>query len=110
VPRLNIVPSPCPEVAVTPYDQALFPKFQQIFETPAASSPLLYFHRDAEQAALAVVLENQSEKAITGLRYRWRFLDRSGKVRNHTASSDIGATYQHLFADPMVPNQMPDPI
>jgi hypothetical protein len=88
VPRLNIVPSPCPQVVVTPYDEARFPKFKQIFEPQAEDSPLRYFARDTGEIPVTVVLENTSEKAITGLSYRWRKLDQSGKLRDHRVSSD----------------------
>ena len=88
VPRLHITPSPCPEVVITPFDEALHPEFKQIFEPQPESSPLRYFARDRAELPLTLVLENRSEKAITGLSYRWRKLDRSGKVRNHTVSSD----------------------
>jgi hypothetical protein len=88
VPQLNIAQSPCPEVALTPYEGNLFPKFKQIFEPAPESSPLRHFARDPAEVALTLVLENRSEKAITGLSYRWRKLERSGQVRNHTVSSD----------------------
>jgi hypothetical protein len=88
VPRLNIVPSPCPQVVVTPYAEARFPKFQQIFEPQAEDSPLRYFARDTGEIPVTVVLENTSEKAITGLSYRWRKLDQSGRLRDHRVSSD----------------------
>jgi len=88
VPPLRITPSPCPDVVVTPFDEALHPEFKPIFEPQPESSPLRYFARDPAELPLTLVLENRSEKAITGLSYRWRKLDRSGKVRNHTVSSD----------------------
>jgi hypothetical protein len=81
VPRLHIAPSPCQAVVISPYDQTLFPEFKQIFEPQPEGSP-------SAEIPLTVVLENRSEKAITGLSYRWRKLDQSGKVRNHTTSSD----------------------
>ena len=88
MPRLHIAPSPCPDVIINLYDQTLFPEFKQVFERQPESSRLLYFARDPAEIPLTVVLENRSDKAITGLRYRWRKLDASGRVRNHTASSD----------------------
>jgi len=88
VPPLHITPSPCPDVVITPFDKALYPEFNPIFEPQPESSPLRYFARDSAELLLSLVLENRSEKAITGLSYRWRKLDRSGKVRNHTVSSD----------------------
>jgi hypothetical protein len=47
-----------------------------------------YFARDRAEIPTTLVLENRSEKAITGLSYRWRKLGQSGKVRNQTVSSD----------------------
>lgn len=88
MPRLIIVPSPCPEVVITPFDEALYPEFKQIFEPQPESSRLRYFARDPSEIPLTLVLENRSEKAITGLSYRWRKLDKSGKIRNQTACSD----------------------
>jgi len=49
---------------------------------------LRYFVRDPAELPLTLVLENRYDKAITGLSYRWRKLDRSGKVRNKTVSTD----------------------
>jgi hypothetical protein len=88
VPRLNIVPSPCPQVVVSPYDEALFPRFKQIFEPQPEDSPLRYFARDRGEIPVTVVLENRSEKAITALSCRWRKIDRSGELRDHRVSSD----------------------
>ena len=88
VPRFHITPSPCPDVVITPFDEALCPEFKQIFEPQPESSPLRYFARDPAEIPLTLVLENRSEKAITGLSYRWRKLEVSGKTHNHTASSD----------------------
>lgn len=86
--QLNVVPSPSSQVVITPFDAALFPKFKPLFVTQSENSPLRYFARDPAEIPLTLVLENRSEKAITGLSYRWRKLDMSGKVRNHTISSD----------------------
>jgi hypothetical protein len=88
VPRLHITPSPCPDLVVTPFDEALHPEFKQIFEPQPESSPLRYFARDPAEIPTTLVLENRSEKVITGLSYRWRKLDRSWKVRNQTVTSD----------------------
>ena len=88
VPRLQITSSPCPDIVITPFDEALYPEFKQIFAPHPESSPLRYFARDTAEIPLTIVLENRAGKAITGLSYRWRKLDRTGKVRNHTASSD----------------------
>jgi len=88
VTPLHITPSPCPDVVVTPFDGALFPKFKLVFEPQPDGSPLHHFARDPAELPLTIVLENRSEKAITGLSYRWRKLDKSGKVRNQTVSTD----------------------
>jgi hypothetical protein len=88
VPPLHITPSPCPDVVITPIDEVLYAEFKQIFEPQPESFPLRYFARDPAEIPTTIVLENRSEKAITGLSYRWRKLDRSGKVRNQTVSSD----------------------
>jgi hypothetical protein len=85
---LKIVPSPSSQVAITLFDEVLFPRFKPIFLPQPEDSPLRYFVRDPAEIPLTLVLENRSEKAITGLRYRWRKLDQSGKVRNHSVSSD----------------------
>jgi hypothetical protein len=88
VRQLNVVPSPSSQVVITPFDAALFPNFKPLFVTQSEDSPLRYFARDPAEIPFTLVLENRSEKAITGLRYRWRKLDASGKIRNHTISSD----------------------
>jgi hypothetical protein len=88
VRQLNVVPSPSSRVVVTPFDGALFPCFKPLFVLQPEDSPLRYFSRDPAEIPLTLVLENRSEKAITGLSYRWRKLDASGKIHNHTASSD----------------------
>ena len=38
--------SPCPEVVITPFDEALHPEFKPIFEPQPESFPLRYFARD----------------------------------------------------------------
>ncbi len=86
--RLKVVPSPSSQVAIIPFEAALFPKFKQLFEPHPESSPLRYFARDPAEIPLTLVLENRSGKAITGLSYRWRKLDASGKIYNQTARSD----------------------
>jgi hypothetical protein len=88
VRQLNVVPSPSPRVVVTPFDGALFPRFKPLFVLQPEDSPLRYFTRDPAEIPHTLVLENRSDKAITGLRYHWRKLDASGKVRNHMVSSD----------------------
>lgn len=86
--RLHILPSPSADVVLTRYEEAAFPTFSQLFEPPSASSPLRHLARDREEAPSAIVLENRSEKAITGLRCRWRMTDESGQHRTNTVSSD----------------------
>lgn len=85
---LKLVPSPSSQVAITLFEGILFTKFKLVFEPQPEGSPLRYFARDPLEIPLSLVLENRSEKAITGLSYRWRKLDGSGKTHNHTASSD----------------------
>ena len=88
MPRLKIVPSPSAEVALTPYDGTAFPKFQQLFDVHAASAPLARLAREPQEASVAVVLENRSIKAITGLAYRWVTVDQSGRSQPRTVFSD----------------------
>jgi len=88
VPRLHVIPSPCPDVVITPFDEARHPAFKEIFESQSEDSRLRHFVRDPAEIPLTLVLDNRSEKAITGLSYRWRKLDGAGKIYNHTASSD----------------------
>lgn len=85
--RLNIAPSPSAEVALCRYDEVAHPKFRYLFEA-SSDSRLTYLARDPEEASVAVVLENRSDKAITGLRYRWVLTDAAGNQRTHTVSSD----------------------
>ena len=87
MPHLKIVPSPNGDVCLTPYDPAAFPKFQQIFDVNE-SSPLYQLARQAQEASVAVVLENRSAKAITGLSYRWITLDESGHSQARTCFAD----------------------
>jgi len=86
--QFNIHPSPSPDVVVAQYDGLAFPKFRPLFENPPESSPWHYLALDPEEAPFAVVLENQSEKAITALRYRFVIADESGRKRTHTLSGD----------------------
>ena len=87
MPRLNIVPSPATEVALTPYDGAAFPKFRQVFDANE-SSPLSRLAREPQEASVTVVLENRSVKAITGLAYRWVTVDQSGRSQPRSVFSD----------------------
>jgi hypothetical protein len=88
VPRLHVIPSPCPDVVITPFDEARHPAFKEIFKSQPGDSRLRHFALDPSEIPLSLVLENRSEKAINGLSYRWRKLDGAGKIHNHTASSD----------------------
>ena len=86
--RLDIRPSPCAEIVVTRYDDLAFPRFRELFETPPESSPLHHLARDPKEAPFAVVLENRSDKAITGLSYRIVMTDDSGKQHTRTFVND----------------------
>ena len=89
MPRTNLVPSPCAEILLTPYGEVAFPKFGELFQAfSSSSSPLRHLARDPEEAAAAIVLENRSQQAVTGLRYRWGMTDESGKQSTSNASSD----------------------
>lgn len=86
--RANIHPSPSPDVLVAQYDDLAFPKFHPLFENLPESSPLHPLALDPKEAPFAVVLENQSQKAITALRYRFVMTEDSGKQHTHTHSGD----------------------
>jgi hypothetical protein len=88
VSRLIVLPSPSPAVVLNRYEGAVFKEFGQLFEPPLSSSPLRHLARDPQEASFVVVLENRSEKAITGLRYRWEMTWESGNRRSHTTSGD----------------------
>ena len=81
---LNISPSPTPTVILNRYEKSLFPDFDQLFESP--SSPMRHLARDPEEASVAIVFENRSEKPITAWRYQWQGTDVFGHRRTHTAS------------------------
>jgi hypothetical protein len=87
VPHLNILPSPSAEIGLTPYDQAAFPTFRQVFEVHERS-PLIHLAPDPEEESVAIVFENRSGKAITGLGYRWIVTDDLGKSHTRTCFSD----------------------
>jgi hypothetical protein len=86
--RFNILPSPSPSIVLHRYQKALYPVFNQLFETPSPSSPVRHLARDPEEALAAVILENHSEKTITAWRFRWQFTDVSGQQRAGTISGD----------------------
>jgi hypothetical protein len=86
--HLNVVPSPSPDVLLDRYNDAVFPDFSKVFDDPATSRLPRFLLMDPDEASLAVVLQNQSEKAITALKYRWEFTDESGKQRSSKSTSD----------------------
>jgi hypothetical protein len=89
--RLNLVPSPHPEVVVSRYDEALFLEFRPLFErTEAPRFMPPGFRHDPSQASTVVVLENRSEKAITALRYRWD----TGRIRH---AQNLSHMQRYLF-------------
>jgi hypothetical protein len=85
---LTILPTPSAELVISRYDEAAFPRFRPLFETPSVSSPLPHLARDPKEAPATVVLEDRSEKPITALRYRWGMTDEAGKHHTHTVSDD----------------------
>jgi hypothetical protein len=98
VVRVNIHPSPSLNVVVAHYDERAFPKFRPLFETPSESSPLHHLALDPKEAPFAVVLENRSLKAITGLSYRIVMTDDSGKqhTRRFVNDSYMTNTYRAI--------------
>jgi hypothetical protein len=90
--RFDILPSPTPLIVLHRYEKDSFPVFSQIFETLSPSSSLRHFARDPQEALVAVVLENQSEKPITAWRFRWQFTAVSGRQRSETLSGDSYAS------------------
>jgi hypothetical protein len=86
--HFEILPLPTPAIVVNRYERSLFPSFGQLFDTPSTSSPLFHLARNEDESAVAVVLENRAEKAITAWRFRWQLRDFSGKQRPVTMSSD----------------------
>ena len=77
--RFTITPSPSEEVVLTPYDKNAYPKFAQLFEPMDESSRLRLLAIDPKQAATAIIVENRSARAITGLRLRWEIRNISGR-------------------------------
>ena len=78
-------PSPLPEVPITKYAAARFPKFQHVFEPNGQLSSMSQAPEDAD---LAVVIENLADKDITALRYRWTITLMDRSIRTSTCSSD----------------------
>ncbi|HKV93153.1 MAG TPA: hypothetical protein VJW20_11460 [Candidatus Angelobacter sp.] len=85
---MKICPSPAADVVLTQYSEASFPLFSAFIAGLDASSPLRSLVSDPKELAVSVVLENRSQQAITGLRYRWGVLDQSGNRRNRICSND----------------------
>jgi hypothetical protein len=73
------------EVIFTRFDGPAFPKFEAFIEKVSQPKSPIW---DPEHAALLVVLDNQSDKAITGLRLRWSLSGGAGQTRVHLFSSD----------------------
>ena len=91
--HLTILPSPCADVHLKPYVAADFPKFGRLFDPQADDSHLLRLlglrmARDQDDVSVALVLENQSLKAITGLGYRWTAIDEPGERRIQVGFQD----------------------
>jgi hypothetical protein len=86
--RFNILPSPTPSIVLHHYEKDLFPVFNHLFAVPSPSPPLQHFARDPQEALVAVILENQSDKPVTAWRFRWQFTDALGRQRSGTMSGD----------------------
>src|SRR5215472_4375324 len=81
-------PSPSPELVVSRYDAALFPRFRNMFEPPSIDSPFRFLAQPPEEAERAVVMENRANKDVTALHYCWMMTSEDGNVRKRTVSSD----------------------
>jgi hypothetical protein len=86
--RFDIHPSPTPAILINRFDKSLLPAFGKLFDIPSPSSPLFHLARPPQDAAVAVVLENRADKAITAWRFRWQLTDSLGNQRPVTMSSD----------------------
>ena len=86
--RFSICPSPTPSIVLTRYEKSLFPLFDQLFETPSPSSSVRHLARNPQEAFIAVILENHSDKPITAWRFRWLLTYASGQQRTGTISGD----------------------
>jgi len=99
--RLTIIPSPTPDVILTPYSESEFPRFSEIFKpadgnTHPAIKRLLH---PADDAELTLVLHNRSQKAITAMQEHWLIKNKSGYVGPWTNSLD---SYHSDFSHPVV--------
>ena len=83
----TIVPSPS-RMLCSRNTTKLFFQNSSRSSTSRMTSPLRHLTVDPDEAAIALVIENRSEKAITALRWRWLKSDASGNIRNNTCSSD----------------------
>jgi hypothetical protein len=86
--HFNMSSSPTPSIVLHRYEKTLFPLFNQLFETPSQSSPVRHLARDPQEALVAIILENHSEKPITAWRFRWQFTGASGQQRVGIISGD----------------------
>ena len=86
--QLKICPSPATDVVLTQYNEASFPLFSAFIAGLDEATPLRTLVCDPEDLGISVVLENRSQQAITGLRYRWGSFDQSGKRYDRTVSND----------------------
>jgi hypothetical protein len=86
--RVDIFPSPTLSVVLKRYEKSLFPLFDQLFETASPSSRVRHLARDPQEALVAIILENHSEKPITAWRFQWQLTDASGQQRTGTISGD----------------------
>lgn len=55
--EFTITPTPIPEVLVSKYDQARYPKFRVVFEPPVADNLMKVVAQPPEEAARAVIIE-----------------------------------------------------
>lgn len=86
--RFDILPSPTAAIVLNRYEKHLFPIFDEVFETPSPSAPIFHIARALQEAAVAVVLQNRADKAITAWRFRWQLTDSFGNQRPMTMSGD----------------------
>ena len=88
VMRFDIHQSPTPAILINRFDESLLPVFGKLFDIPSPSSPLFHLARPPQEAAVAVVLENRADKALTAWRFRWQLTDSLGNRRPVILSSD----------------------
>ena len=88
----TVGPGPSNDVVLRRYDAGLFPKFRIIFEEPWNGRALEFLAQSADEAQLAVVIENRADRDITALRYHWVMTDENRDEKKHTVSAD---SYNH---------------